>query len=545
MVAEIRSRFERQRLRFLGWSGAHLLADARAFLQERLALFFRLVFAIMAGFYAIGFVVAVTHGGDLGEFMRSLPHLALIMAVFGLVVLLERRPLGLVPLRILEVLVIVAISVAFCAVLYIKPARDLADSALLMVVGLMLVGRAALVPSVTERLVGSGVVAYLLVVWTFHDVYDRQPDVMHPWAGPIPQPLAGFVFALAWGISFVLAAAVIGRVIYGLQAEVRERQQLGQYTLDERLGEGGMGVVYRARHAMLRRPTAVKLLPPDKLGEQSVRRFEREVQQTALLEHPNTITIFDYGRTPDGIFYYAMEYLEGIDLERLVARWGAQPAERVVPILRQVASALAEAHDAGLIHRDVKPANIYLCRYGGMHDVAKVLDFGLVKERAPEEDLALSRADTVTGTPLYMAPEAISAPESLDGRADLYALAAVGYFLVSGRHVFEGKNLVEVLGHHLHTTPVPPSERLGPEGSIPLGLEEFLLRALAKSPDDRPGDARAFVAELDALGLRTWDEAAAAEWWETHAEALAADQARRESSVSQAATLDVALLDRG
>src|SRR4029450_12284675 len=217
-----------------------------------------------------------------------------------------------------------------------------------------------------------------------------------------------------------------------------------------------MGVVYRARHALLRRPTAVKLLPPDKAGEQSIARFEREVQLTAALSHPNTVTIFDFGRTPEGLFYYAMELLDGAPLDVVVDLDGAQPPERVLHVLDGAAGALGEAHEIGLIHRDVKPANIILCKQGGVFDVPKVLDFGLVKDLTAGE-ASLTGSATLAGTPLYMAPEAITAQRAMDARSDLYSLGAVGYFLATGTHVFPGRNAVEVLGHHLHTMPERPS----------------------------------------------------------------------------------------
>jgi serine/threonine-protein kinase len=302
------------------------------------------------------------------------------------------------------------------------------------------------------------------------------------------------------------------RVIYGLREEVREARRLGQYTLEEKLGEGGMGTVYRARHAMLRRPTAVKLLPPEKAGQAALERFEREVQLTARLSHPNTVAVFDYGRTPDGVFYYAMEFLDGTNLEELVRGDGAQPPGRVVHVLRQVASALVEAHGIGLVHRDVKPENIILCERGGVADVAKVVDFGLVKD-LERTGASVSRADVVQGTPLYLSPEAITAPDRVDARGDLYALGAVGYYLLTGHHVFSGATLVEVCSHHLHTAPVPPGERLG--RPVPAALERLLLSCLEKDPARRPASALALRDELAGLpGVDSWSEEEARTWWE-------------------------------
>ncbi len=292
---------------------------------------------------------------------------------------------------------------------------------------------------------------------------------------------------------------------------MREARRLGQYTLEQKLGEGGMGVVYRASHAMLRRPTAIKLLPPEKAGSAALERFEREVQLTARLSHPNTVAVFDYGRTPDGVFYYAMEYLDGINLDTLVREDGPQPPARVVHVLRQVASALTEAHGIGLIHRDVKPENIILCERGGMPDVAKVVDFGLVRDLERAADA--SRTNLVQGTPLYLSPEAITAPDSVDGRGDLYALGAVGYFLLSGQHVFSGATLVEVCSHHLHTRPVPPSEKLG--RALPLPIESLVLACLEKDPARRPASASELREKLGALAqAHPWGEDDARAWWE-------------------------------
>src|SRR5690606_31795371 len=215
------------------------------------------------------------------------------------------------------------------------------------------------------------------------------------------------------------------------------------------------------RHALLRRPTAVKLLPPDKAGGAAIARFEREVQLTASLVHPNTVTIFDYGHTPDGVFYYAMEYLDGGDLETVVAVGGPMPPARAAHVLAQIAAGLAEAHEIGLIHRDVKPANVFLVGKEGVADLAKLLDFGLVRELESGATSGLTRTDTVMGTPLYLSPEAITSPAAVDARSDLYALGAVGYFLLTGEHVFSGRTVVEICSHHLHTEPEPPSSRAG------------------------------------------------------------------------------------
>jgi len=321
-----------------------------------------------------------------------------------------------------------------------------------------------------------------------------------------------------WTFATVVCTA-ISKTVHNLRREVKQTMQMGQYTLELKLGEGGMGVVYRARHALMRRPTAIKLLPPDKAGESALARFEREVQLTAQLTHPNTITIFDYGRTPDGVLYYAMELLDGATLEAVVEVDGAQPAARVVRLLAMVSGALAEAHDIGLIHRDIKPANIFLCEQGGELDVAKVLDFGLVKTMQEPDDGGLTQDGTLTGTPLYMPPEALADPDQVDGRSDLYSVGAVGYYLLTGTHVFDGKTVVEVCGHHLHTPPTPPSERL--DAPVPPDLEAVILRCLEKAAADRPQSARELQKLLLACAdIGTWERDDAEAWWADHGDAL-------------------------
>jgi len=288
-------------------------------------------------------------------------------------------------------------------------------------------------------------------------------------------------------------------------------KQLGQYALDEKIGEGEFGAVYRAHHALMRRPVAVKLLHTEKLNLASSVRFEREVQLTSQLSHPNTITVYDYGRTPEGIFYYAMEYLQGLTLNQLVKRYGAQSEGRVISILRQVCGSLTEAHAIGLVHRDIKPANIFLTQRGGVADFVKVLDFGLVKSLAAE-GIELTMAESTLGTPLYMSPEAVEHPNTVDARSDLYSLGAVGYFLVTGEPLFHWHTLGEVLLHQVKDLPLRPSERLGKPVSP--DLEALLMRCLAKNPAARPANARELDAALAGCGSAAhWTRELAEDWW--------------------------------
>jgi serine/threonine-protein kinase len=323
--------------------------------------------------------------------------------------------------------------------------------------------------------------------------------------------------AIWWVLTTALSTGA-SVVIYGLRRRVHDAEQLGQYRLEDKIGEGGMGAVYRASHAFLRRPTAVKLLPPDKAGADNLRRFEQEVQLTASLTHPNTITIFDYGHTSDGIFYYAMEYIDGLTLSDLVSRSGAQPQGRVIDLMRQSASALVEAHGIGLVHRDLKPGNIMvhlLHPHGGAGDFVKVLDFGLVKQVRQEGGIQLTNEASLSGTPQYMAPESITAPDAVDARADLYALGAVAYYLLTGTHVFTGESIVEVCSHHLHSTPEPLSSRLGKP--IAPDLEQLVLDCLAKDPSDRPQSAFELERRLsDCASIPPWTSEDARRWWEAH-----------------------------
>ena len=318
------------------------------------------------------------------------------------------------------------------------------------------------------------------------------------------------VFGTVWWLLTSATCAVIARVVHRLEAEVVVARRLGQYELGEKLGEGGMGVVYRARHALMKRPVAIKLLPSAQAGQDAIARFEREVQLTSQLSHPNTVVIYDYGRTPDGVFYYAMELIEGASLEQIIHATGPMPAGRVIHVMRGVAGALAEAHEHGLVHRDIKPANILLGPRGGEPDVVKVLDFGLVRSvRAKGE---LTNAGVLMGTPLTMSPEAIRSPDRVDARSDLYALGAVAYYLLAGRHVFEAESAIEICAKHLHDDPPPLAVRVP---GLDAGLERLVLACLAKEPAWRPGSARELLEHLDQLPSRAeWTRALAQAWWQ-------------------------------
>jgi eukaryotic-like serine/threonine-protein kinase len=523
--------------------------EMRAFLQKRVAAF-GLLLTVTWGLLLTWRVVN-TLSEDDSPSKAYLPGQALSVATFAATWLLcraGRRSLTFV--RSIETICLLIAAAGVVAMCFRVSYAARPDTILFFCLSYTLIARSILVPSEARRTfllcLFFGVV-HVVSVYFIHRLH-HDPTIYTAASDPRLRLDAAtiarrwtVIAAMWWTVALTIATAT-SKVIYGLRREVRDARRLGQYTLLEKLGEGGMGAVYSVRHAMLRRPTAIKLLPPDKFGARSVARFEREVQLTARLTHPNTIRIFDYGRTPDGIFYYAMEYLEGASLADVIEESGPMPPARVIHVLDQVAGALAEAHGIGLIHRDIKPANVFLTEQGGVPDVAKVLDFGLVKQLGETSGDPLTRTDTLTGTPLYMAPEAITSPDQIDARTDLYAVGAVGYFLLTGHDVFTGRTVVEVCSHHLHSTPIPPTQRLG--RPIDADLEGVILRCLEKDPAARPSDARSLQRELRACrAARSWSEEDARHWFEMHAESLHARQSRNIARGSPA-TIDIDLARR-
>ncbi len=315
-------------------------------------------------------------------------------------------------------------------------------------------------------------------------------------------------------VAILIFTLILAKMRREAQKATIEAKQLGQYVLDQKLGAGAMGVVYKGHHAMLRRPTAIKLLNVDLVNEASIQRFEREVQITSQLNHPNTVAIYDYGRTPEGVFYYAMEFLDGIDLQMLVDRYGPQSEARVIRILTQICGSLYEAHSLGLVHRDIKPANIMLNRRGGEPDLVKVLDFGLVKA-LDEKKQSGATSNGLTGTPLYMSPEAIQSPQSVDARSDIYAVGAVGYFLLTGQPVFTAQSLVELCRQHVTQVPDAPSSRLGQPVSS--ALEDAIMACLEKNTAKRPQTARELAIMIaKAPTAHSWSIDEADGWWGRH-----------------------------
>jgi serine/threonine-protein kinase len=337
--------------------------------------------------------------------------------------------------------------------------------------------------------------------------------------GPDP-----FFFGLVFPYLVVVGMAYIGaRVVYQLGTEVKRVRELGSYHLEEKLGEGGMGEVWQARHRMLARPAAIKLMRPsfreneeNGIREEAVHRFEREAQVIARLRSPHTVNLFDFGIAGDGSFYYVMELLEGLDADLLVRRFGPVPPARAIHLLRQLCHSLSEAHSCGLVHRDIKPANIFLCRYGEEFDFVKVLDFGIVGTIPGEGNpgWVRTREDAIRGTPAFVAPEQATGGK-VDGRADIYSIGCVAYWLLTGQFVFTSENPAGLIFQHSEKPPVPPSERVNQ--AIPAVLEAIVLCCLAKNPEDRPQSARELSDRLAQVeGADEWTQERARLWWTEH-----------------------------
>ena len=338
-------------------------------------------------------------------------------------------------------------------------------------------------------------------------------EVSADWAFAATRPLHLMVRGLLWLL--VLGAVLIGVsgiAVQRLRGRVEEVKELGQYTLEQKLGAGGMGEVYRARHALLHRPTAVKFIRPNQVSETNLERFEREVQRTSELTSPNTIDIYDFGCTEEGVFYYVMEYLPGLDLGDMLENHGAMPVSRAVHILKQVCASLAEAHARGLIHRDIKPPNVFLTERGGLFDFVKVLDFGLVRDISEQGD----SSHELAGTLPYVAPERILDAQCQDPRSDIYSVGVIAFNLLTGRQPFEGTSAE--IAYHVVNSPAPRVSKLAKK-EIPPDLDTLVAECLAANPDERPASVEMVIARLDVLTIeQPWDQKAARQWWATHAQ---------------------------
>jgi serine/threonine-protein kinase len=484
--------------------------STRELLQSRLEALARMVTLMFAGFYVLGLVVGGTMMPErVVEYHLHPVKIANLLVVLGTFATWRVLARWRLPPRLLWMVdagLVFGINVASAIGLSHLPKSLALQLAPMLFLVLTLTLRAAVVPSPALRTTLIGALCSLPAMGAAYALSTEDP-----FGSELLTPFHVMIGMAAWCTASVAVTAVTSNIIYGLHEQVRDARKLGQYTLIHKIGEGGMGSVYRAKHALLRRPTAVKLLLPARAGPENLARFEREVQLTSRLSHPNTVAVYDYGRTDDGVLYYAMEYIDGVTLEQLVERDGPQPAARVIYVLMQIAGALTEAHDLGLIHRDVKPGNVLLCERGRLSDFVKVVDFGLVKQLGPAGSPDVTQEKTIAGTPLYLAPEAILSG-NVDARADLYALGAVGYFLLTGLPVFEGKSVVEVCSQHLHAAPIPPSVRSNVD--VPAELERVILRCLEKNPAARPSDAAQLMELLAGCAVDApWTPALAQSWW--------------------------------
>lgn len=493
------------------------------FVRERLALQGKTLFLVSFAFWIFLLANLVFVGGAPFTAVLltpvSLGHIS-ASSVMGVVWLIARRPstsLGVLGILDAGGAVLGGFFLSFMTV----EAENQCLQVLLAVLVTVMI-RAILVPSAPQRTLLLTALAFtpaIIVCLVFHDGQ-----------GTLPGFSAGFqklhmsLNTILWSALGVTIATLTSKVTFGLRQQIAEATDIGQYTLEAKLGSGGMGEVWRARHRMLIRPAAVKLIRRQALGsmpgdpELMLRRFEREARATAALKSPHTVQLYDFGITDDGTLYYVMELLDGVDLDSLITRYGPVPAERAIHILRQVCSSLADAHANGLVHRDIKPANIVVSRMGNTFDFTKVLDFGLVKleSKQPGEDsMKLTVDGTSGGTPAFMAPEVVRGEVSADHRVDIYSLGCVAYWLLTGKLVFEARSAIEMMSAHAQTPPARPSTRA--ELPIPAALETLVMSCLAKDPAARPASADLIATELEAIALqKVWTPERAEKWWTAH-----------------------------
>jgi eukaryotic-like serine/threonine-protein kinase len=488
------------------------------FVRERLALVAKTLFLVSFAFYLFLLASMVLVGGAPFVAVVKGPvavgHLAASWTM-GLLWFLESRlRLSRASLGTLDASIVVASG--FLSIMTWNDEGQILQVLLALTVTIMI--RAILVPSRPGRTIVLSALAFLPTVVVC--IVRHHPTALLRGFTPGYQKQYMTLNTILWSALGTTLATITSRVTYGLRRQVAEANELGQYVLEEKIGGGGMGEVWRARHRLLIRPAAIKLIRPQMSGDPELllRRFEREARATAALKSPHTVQLYDFGATDDGRLYYVMELLDGMDLDTLVRQYGPLPPERAVHILRQVCSSLQDAHVNGLVHRDIKPANVVVSRAGTTFDFAKVLDFGLVKldsARKAEDDVKLTTESSAGGTPAFMAPEMVLGLADTDHRVDLYALGCVAYWLLTGKLIFEGKSAVEVMFHHAHT----PARRLSTrtELPIPVPLEDLVMECLEKDPSRRPASAEMVSTRLDAVSLQSaWTVERAERWWEMH-----------------------------
>ncbi len=494
------------------------------FVRERLALLGKTVFLLSFGFYVLLVASIVLVGG--ASFIAvvrgkvALWHL-FASSVMGLLWLLASRPApSRTMLGALDAFSVI-LGGTFLGFMALDEQFQIQQAVAAVTVTVMT--RAILVPSTPRRTLLLTALSFAPTIIV--SVVRHHPTEFMPGFTPAYQRMHLVLNTVLWSVLGTVLATVSSRVTYGLRRQVAEVSELGQYILEEKIGAGGMGEVWRARHRLLIRPAAIKLIRRQALGSAPgdpdvlMRRFEREARATAALKSPHTVQLYDFGATDDGTLYYVMELLDGLDLDTLVKRHGPQPAERVVHILRQVCSSLADAHSNGLVHRDIKPANVVVGRMGISFDFVKVLDFGLVKldsvQRADENAVKLTDAGRTSGTPAFMAPEIVLGAEVTDHRVDIYSLGCVAYWLLTGKLVFEGDSAMKIMIAHAQTLAPRPSLRV--ELPIPTPIEDVVMECLEKDPAHRPKSADALAARLDSFPVTApWTAERAEKWWASH-----------------------------
>jgi eukaryotic-like serine/threonine-protein kinase len=489
-------------------SRPHLTKETQALLRLRLRA---AAFILLIGFgvFLIRHVGGVLTGEPLSPVLLGFHVLVVLVLALSAAPLCRHCAVSARKLRISE-LIIFGLPAAFF--LMLQHRVTLQDAARGVVPPpmpfwlLLIFTYGMFIPNTWRRaavVIGAMALAPVLLIGSMTLAYPQVAEVM---------TILGFVQHVLVLLVGAVASVFGTHLINTLRREVFEAKQLGQYRLIKPLGAGGMGEVYLAEHRMLKRPCAIKLIHSDQAGDAHVlARFEREVRMTAQLSHWNTVEIFDYGRTDDGTFFYVMEYLPGLSLDDLLDRYGPLPADRVVHFLRQTCQGLREAHSIGLIHRDIKPGNVFAAQRGGLYDVVKLLDFGLVKPVTETPSARLTQDGGISGTPLFMSPEQARGLPNLDARSDIYSVGAVAYTLLTGRPPFDGTNSMEVMIAHVRDEVVKPSQR---QADVPADLEHVILRCLAKSPEDRFQDVDSLEQALaECAAANQWTQSHAARWW--------------------------------
>jgi serine/threonine-protein kinase len=489
-------------------SRPHLTKETQPLLRLRLRA---AAFILLIGFgvFLVRHVVGILTGEPLDPLLLGDHILVVLVLVASLLPLCQRCSVSMRKLRIAELIIFGLPAVFFLLLQHRVTLDDVARGYMPSPTPfwlLLIFTYGMFIPNTWRRAVfvlGAMALASVLLAVGMMLAYPAVAEVI---------AVTGFIQHVLVMLIAAVGAVFGTHLINTLRREAFEAKQLGQYRLIAPLGAGGMGEVYLAEHRMLKRPCAIKLIHPQKAGDPHVlARFEREVRMTARLSHWNTVEIYDYGRTDDGTFFYVMEYLPGLSLEELLERHGPLPAERVVHLLRQTCQGLREAHAIGLIHRDIKPGNIFTAQRGGLFDVAKLLDFGLVKPVAEVPSARLTHDGAISGTPHFMSPEQARGHHDLDARSDIYSLGAVAYALLTGRPPFERPSPLEVMVAHARDDVVPPSQ-LQPD--VPADLERVVLTCLAKRPEDRFQDTDSLEQALaECATADRWSQADAARWW--------------------------------